>query len=110
MKGGSEKTTNMKDNEGSTVAGGEGRNRLQDTVFSSWSLRSVTSQEVVASLLGGELGHGRKDTKGIAGQHDNVAWLSVGYTRNPGIGNKLDGVSATSILGDADIIVIGCTG
>lgn len=96
----------VKDDEGCTVAGGEGWDRLQDTVLGTRSLRSVTSQEVVAGLLRGEAGDGREDTEGIASEHDDVTRLTVDDAGNLGVGNVFDGVGAASVLGDADVIVV----
>lgn len=70
------------------------------------NLRGVTSQEVVAGLFRGELADGRKHTESITGQHDDVSGLLVNNARDLSVGNVFDRVSATSILSDADVIVI----
>ena len=72
-------------------------------------LRSVTGQEMVTSLLRGQLTHGREHAECITSEHDNVLWLTLDDARNASVGNELDGVRATSVLGDADIIVVGFT-
>lgn len=71
------------------------------------SSRCITSQKVVASLLRREATDGRKNTECVTSQHNDVTWLTVDDARNLCVGNVLDGVSAASVLGDADIIVIG---
>jgi len=74
--------THMKDDEGSTVARGKGRDGLKDTILSSRgftgkflkeyiscksrNLRGIPSKEVVASLLRSELTNRREDTESIA--------------------------------------------
>jgi len=70
-------------------------------------LRSVTSQEVVASLLRSKLTYRGKHTEGIAGQHDNVRRLAVNDARNLSVGDIFNGVCATGILRDADVVVVG---
>lgn len=62
---------------------------------------------MIAGLLGGELAHRRKDSKGIAGEHDDIGGLCVCQARNSGIGYSFDGICTTGVLGDADIIVVG---
>jgi len=100
----------VEDDEGSRVAGGEGGDGLEDAVFSSGGLGGVAGKEVVGSLLRGELGDGREDTKGIASEHDDVAGLAVYETGDLSVGDELDGVGAASVFGDADIVVVGNTG
>jgi len=50
----------------------EGSLGLGDTLLGTGHLGSVTGDEVVHGLLGAELGDGRKDTAGVAGEEDNV--------------------------------------
>ena len=69
-------------------------------------LRSVTSQEVIASLLGRQFADRWENTESIAREHDNVLGLTLNNARNAGVGDELDRVCATGILGDADIIVV----
>ena len=70
-------------------------------------LRGVTGQEVVASLLGSQFADRWENTESIAGEHDDVFRLALDYAGNASIGDELDGVSATGVLRDADIIVVG---
>ena len=96
----------MKNNEWSTVAGGEGGDGFQDAVLGTRSLRSVTSQEVITGLCWSETGDGRENTKGVASKHDNVARLAIDDAGNLGIGDVLNGVCAASVFGDANIIIV----
>lgn len=97
----------VEDDEGSAVAGGEGRDGLEDTVFGTGSLGGIASEEVVAGLLGGELGDGRENTVGVAGEHDDVLGLAVDEAGDAGVGDVLNGVGAAGVLGDADVVVVG---
>jgi hypothetical protein len=118
--------TYVEDNEWSAVASREGRDGFENTVLGSRSfpakpvsechmrnevgnvgLRSVTGQEVVASLLGGQFADRREDTESVTSEHDDVLGLALDGARNASVGNKLDGVSTTGVLGDADIVVVG---
>jgi hypothetical protein len=117
----------VQDDERCGIAGGEGRDRLEHAVFcagcfpvmgmervswreSDWEkesdLRGVSSQEVVLGLFWGKLAHGRKDTKRVTGQHDDIARLAVDYTGNLGIRNVLDRVRTARVLRDSNIVVI----
>ena len=64
---------------------------------------------MVAGLLGREPAHRREHTKGIACKHDDVAGLAVDNAWYMRAGDELDGIRATCVLGDADVIVVGCT-
>ena len=118
----------MEDNEWSAVASGEGRDGFENAVLSSRSftveiisrlqtrtggqigLRSVTGQEVVASLLGGQFADRGEDTESVTSEHDDVLGLALNGARNAGVGNKVDGVGATGVLGDVDVVVVGIAG
>lgn len=65
---------------------------------------------MVAGLFRGQSANGRKNTKGIACQHDDVGGLTVDNTRDLSIGDKLNRVGATSVLSDADIVIIRNSG
>ena len=58
----------------------------------------------------GQSTNGRKNTKGIACQHDDVGGLAVDNTRNLSVGNILNRVGATSVLSDADVVIIRNSG
>lgn len=102
--------TRVEDDEGCTVAGGESRDWLQDTVFGTRSLRGVASQEMIAGLFRSETRDRRKDTKCIAGEHNDVARLAFDDTGDLCIRDVFNGVGAAGVFCDADVIVIGCTG
>ena len=62
---------------------------------------------MVASLFGGQFADRREDTESVASKHDDVFWLTLDDTRNASVGNKVDGVSATGVLSDTNIVVVG---
>lgn len=62
----------VEDNERCAVTCGESGNGLKNAIFSSGSFRRITGQEVVTGLFSGQSTNGRKNTKGIACQHDDV--------------------------------------
>jgi hypothetical protein len=62
---------------------------------------------VVAGLFGSKLADGGQHTERITRQHDDVAGLAVDDARNLRVGDELDRVGATSVLGDANIVVVG---
>lgn len=92
--------------EGSTVTSREDGGGFRDTVFGTGGLGGVTGQEVVVGLFRGQLGDGRQDTESVATEHDNVAGLSFSDTRDLGVRDVFDGVGASSVFGDGDIVVI----
>lgn len=61
---------------------------------------------MIAGLLGCQLTHRRKHSKCVAGQHDDVGWLAVDNARNLGIWDILDGIGATCVLSDTNIVVV----
>ena len=79
------------------------------TTTQELDIRSVSGQEVVAGLLGRELAHRRKHTKGIARKHDDVAGLAVDSTRYMRVRDELDRICAARVLGDADVVIVGRT-
>lgn len=64
---------------------------------------------MVLSLFGGEAGYGGEDTESIASEHDDVGGLTVGDTWDLRVGDVLDRVGTTGVLGDGDVVVIGYT-
>lgn len=100
-------STWVEDNEGLTVTCGEGGGWLDDTVLGTRSLGGVSSDKVVGSLLGCQPGNRWEDTESVATKHDDVGRLSVGDTRDLGVGDVFDGVGTSSVLGNADIVVVG---
>ena len=65
---------------------------------------------MVASLFRSQSADGRKNTEGIASQHNDVGGLTVDKTRDLSVGDKLNRVGTTSVLGDANIIVVRNSG
>lgn len=95
--------------EGLGEARGEGSLGLGDTVLSTGHLGGVTGDEVEHCLLSGELRNGGKDTTSIASQKDDVCGVVFGEARNLGVLNVLDGVGATSVLGQGSVVVVDNT-
>lgn len=62
---------------------------------------------MVLSLFGSEARDGWENTEGVAGEHDDVGWLSVGDTRDLGVLDVFNRVSASSVFRDGDIVVVG---
>jgi hypothetical protein len=60
-------------------------------------------------LLGVELGDGRQDTAGIAGEKNDVLGVTVRLAGNLGVLNVLNGVSTAGVLGKGVIIVVDNT-
>jgi hypothetical protein len=65
---------------------------------------------VIASLFRGQSANGRKNTKGIASQHDDIGGLTVDDTRNLSVGDKFNRIGATSVFSDTDVIVVRFSG
>ena len=119
----------MKHNEGSAVARGESGDGFENTILSAGSfteelfvschgsikckirnLRGIPSKEMIAGLLRRELTNRREHSEGIAGQHNDIRWLTVGHARNLGVGNVLNRVRTPGVFCNADIIVVGDPG
>lgn len=96
--------------EGLSEARGEGSLGLGDTILSTGHLGGVTRDEVEHGLGAVELGDGRENTAGVAGQENNVGRHVVGQARNLGVGDVLDGVGAAGVLGEGRVIVVDDTG
>lgn len=96
--------------EGLSEARGEGGLGLGDTVFGAGHLGGVTGDEVEHGLLGVELGDWWENTTSITGEEDDVSGVAGGDARNLGILNVLNGVSATSVLGEGRVVVVDLTG
>ena len=96
--------------EGLSEARGEGSLGLGDTLLGTGHLGGVTRDEVVHGLLGAELGDGRKDTTGVACEENDVGGVAAGDAGNLGVLDVLDGVCATSVLGEGGVIVIDNSG
>jgi hypothetical protein len=110
----------MEDDEGCAVAGGEGRDLLQDTalhvgVFLRISKtndglgcsRRVSGEKVVTSLLRCKLANGGQHAECIACQYD-IAGLAVNNTQDAHIGDEFDWVYTLCVLSDAHIIIVRC--
>lgn len=96
--------------EGLGEARGEGGLGLGDTLFGTGHLGGVTRDEVVHGLLGAELGDGREDTSGVACEENDVGGVAAGNAGNLGVLDVLDGVCATSVLGEGGVIVVDDSG
>lgn len=96
--------------EGLGEARREGGLGLGDTLFGTGHLGRVTRDEVVHGLLGAELGDGREDTTGVACEENDVGRVAAGNAGNLGVLDVLDGVCATSVLGEGGVIVVDDSG
>lgn len=70
------------------------------------NLRSVSCKEVVTCLLRREFADWWKDTKRVASQHDDIARLTIDRAWNLRIRDELNRICTTSILRDADVVVV----
>lgn len=95
--------------EGLGEAAGEGGLGLSDTVFRASHLGGVAGDEVEHGLGAVQLGDGREDTTGITGQENDVGRHVLRQARNLGVGNILDGVSASSVLSQRTVVVVDLT-
>jgi hypothetical protein len=73
------------------------------------NLRRISSEEMITCLLGCKLANRWEDSESVASQHNDIGWLAIDHARYFGIGNVLDRVSTTGVLGNANIIVVGDT-
>lgn len=96
--------------EGLSEAAGESSLGLGDAVLSTGHLGGVTRDEVEHSLVAVELGDGRQDTAGVACEEDDVGGRVGGEARNLGVGDVLNGVSASSVLSKGRVVVVNLTG
>lgn len=96
--------------EGLGEAAGEGGLGLGDAVLSTGHLGGVTRDEVEHGLVAVQLGDGGQDTAGVAGEEDDVGGSVGGQARDLGVGDVLDGVGASSVLGEGGIVVVDFAG
>lgn len=87
-------------------ARGEGGLGLGDTLLGTGHLGGVAGDEVVHGLLSVELGDGRKDTAGVAGQENDVGRVVGGDARDLGVLDVLNRVGAASVLGEGGVVVV----
>lgn len=87
-------------------AGREGGLGLGHTVLSTGHLGGVTRDEVEHGLLSGELGDRRQHTTGVASQQDDVCGVLVAQAGELGVVDVLNGVGATSVLGQGGVIIV----
>jgi hypothetical protein len=90
--------------EGLGEAAGEGGLGLGDAVLGTGHLGGVAGDEVEHGLGAVELGDGRQDTAGIARQEDDVGGHVVRQAGNLGVGNELDGVGTSGVLGERGVV------
>jgi hypothetical protein len=91
-------------------AGGEGGLWLSDAFLSTSHLGGVTRDEMEHGLRGVELGDRWENTTSIAGEENDVAWMVGGNARNLGVGDVLNWISASGVLGEGNIIVVNEAG
>lgn len=100
----------VQDQEGLAEAGREGSLGLGDTLLSAGHLGGVTGDEVVHDLLVGELGDGGDNTSSVTGEQDDVGGVRLGNAGQLGVGDELDGVRASGVLGEGSILVVDLSG
>jgi len=64
---------------------------------------------MITGLCWGEAGDGRENTEGVTSKHDDITWLAIDDAGDLGIWNVLDGVCASGVFGDVDIVIVGNT-
>lgn len=89
-----------------TKTGAESGLGLGDSGFSSGNLGSVSVEEVLHGLFGGELADRREDSESIGGEEDDVFGMSAN-TGNARAIDEFDWVRAAGVFGDRFVIVIG---
>lgn len=100
----------MEGQEGLGEAAGESSLRLSDTIFGTCHLRGVAGDEMEHSLGTVELGNWRQDTASIASEENDVGGHVLGQARNLGVGNVLDRVCATGVLGQSNVVIVNFAG
>lgn len=95
----------MPDDEGLSVARGEGDGGLSDADFGTGGLGCVSTDEVVHNLFLGQLRNRRENAKSIASKQNDV----LGVSSNGGdlsIGDEFEGIGATGVLSDRNVVVV----
>lgn len=87
----------------------EGGSGLTNSLLGTSNLGSISTNKVVHSLSSIELAHGRKHTKRVTSQHDNVLGMPS-HARNPGVRDKLDWIGTPGVLGDRAVVKVDFTG
>lgn len=100
----------MQSEEGLGEARRESRLGLEDAVFGAGHLGGVTGNEVEHCLGRVELGDGREDAAGVAGEEDDVLGVVVGQAGDLGVVDVLDRVGAARVLGQGDVVVVDDSG
>ena len=90
-------------------AGREGCGRFGHADLRPGDARGVAREEVIHRLIGGELGDRRQHAIGIGGQHD-YRFRHRPHIFRRSVGDELDGIRATAVLGEAVVIEIDFTG
>mmetsp|Transcript_20325 Transcript_20325/g.44292 ORF Transcript_20325/g.44292 Transcript_20325/m.44292 type:complete len:251 (+) Transcript_20325:523-1275(+) len=98
------------DQEWSPEASREGGLRLLDAHLSARHLGRVAGDEVIHHLLRGQLRDRRQNSKGIAGQEDDLLRLIGHHSRDPSIGNVLQRVGHPGVLREARVIPVDLAG
>ena len=99
----------MPDDKGLAEAGREGGRRFTNTVLRSCNLGRVARDKVVLRLLYCQLAYRWQNSKGIAGQQDEILWMSC-MTRDGCIRDVLDWVSAASVFRQRRIRIVDDAG
>lgn len=62
---------------------------------------------MVLGLFGSKSRYRWQDTESITSEHDDIGWLSIGDTWDLGVLNVFNGVGASSVFSNGNIIVVG---
>lgn len=100
----------MEGKEGLSEARGECRLGLGDAVFGASHFGGVAGDEVEHGLLRGELGDGRQDAAGVAGEEDDVGRVASGEAGDLGFGDVVNWVGTSGILRESGVVVICLAG
>ena len=95
--------------EGSPEAGRKGGLGFGNPDFGAGHLGGVAADEVVLGLVGSEAAQRGQHSEGVAGQKDHVGGMT-GQAGHLGIGNVVDGVSASGVLGNGVVVEVDMAG
>ncbi|RUS25003.1 hypothetical protein BC938DRAFT_472757 [Jimgerdemannia flammicorona] len=99
----------MQDQERSAEASRKRRLGFDDAILSTRNLCGVPRDKVVHDLGGRELRDRREDAERIASEQNDVLGMTS-YARDLRIGDEIDGIGATGVLGEAVVSIFDDAG